>query len=351
MIRAIGCWLLVATLGHAEPSAAWRSQRIEVTGVAAPESLRVVVAFGDDASMAKRPAIGGEWKTLEKQSFAFVPKYPLTPGGKYRVYFEAPASFADVVVPDTRDKTPPVLRQVFPSGDSIPENTLRFYLVFSKPMSRSEAYARVKILDEKGKAVDQPFLELDEELWDAGQTRLTLLIDPGRIKQEVKPRLDLGPVFQAGKKFTIVVDGRWPDTTGTMLGNEWRRQITATAPQTKAPSPKDWKITPPAAGRDSLIVSFPVAMDESLLSRTLSVVDASGSPIAGKATIDKHESRWSFAPDKPWKAGTQQIRLDWKLEDTCGNAIERPFEAEEIPQGLRPAAPTKFSLIPFKVGQ
>ena len=346
MNRALIIVLLFAATVIAEPKAVWRD-RLEVTGVSTADALRVVVVSGDASTIAKRPAIVGDWKSFGKEAFAFVPKYPLVPGGNYRVYFDADTKFADVALPDLRDKTPPVLKQIFPSSDTIPENTLRFYLVFSKSMSRGEAYTRVKILDEKGKAVDQPFLELEEELWDADQKRLTLLIDPGRIKQEVKPRLDLGPVFQAGKKFTIVVDGRWPDSTGAVLGNDWRRQITAGEPRAVAPTPKDWKVAAPSESKSPLSITFPVSMDESLLQRTLTVLDNAGSEILGKVVVEKNETVWKFVPIQPWKAGRFAIRLDWKLEDVSGNAIERPFESEETPVGKK-IVPTKSSLIPFE---
>jgi len=47
--------------------------------------------------------------------------------------------------------------RVFPSADKLPENHLRFYLHFSAPMNRGEAYAHLKLLDENGKEVARPF--------------------------------------------------------------------------------------------------------------------------------------------------------------------------------------------------
>ena len=64
----------------------------------------------------------------------------------------------------------------------------KFYLHFSAPMSRGEAYANIHLLDADGKPVEHAFLELEQELWDPAMKRFTLLIDPGRIKQGLKPR-------------------------------------------------------------------------------------------------------------------------------------------------------------------
>ena len=57
------------------------------------------------------------------------------------------------------------MTHVYPSRAMLPENLLRLYIHFSAPMSRGEAYRRIRLLDATGKPVDDPFLELDEELW------------------------------------------------------------------------------------------------------------------------------------------------------------------------------------------
>ena len=51
---------------------------------------------------------------------------------------------------------PTVVEAVYPTAERLPENQLKFYLHFSAPMSRGEAYRRVQLLDEKGKAVELP---------------------------------------------------------------------------------------------------------------------------------------------------------------------------------------------------
>ena len=98
---------------------------------------------------------------------------------------------------------------VWPSRELLPENLLRFYVSFSAPMSRGEAYRRIKLLDAStGKPVDAPFLELDEELWSPDGTRFTLLFDPGRIKRGLRPREEVGPVLEAGKSYSLMIETR-----------------------------------------------------------------------------------------------------------------------------------------------
>jgi hypothetical protein len=70
-----------------------------------------------------------------------------------------------------------------------------------------------------------PFLEIDEELWDDSMTRLTLFIEPGRIKRGVKPLEDIGPALEEGKSYTLVIDAAWQDGHGRSLKESFRKQF------------------------------------------------------------------------------------------------------------------------------
>src|SRR4029077_16843257 len=108
---------------------------------------------------------------------------------------EAKVVTLEITVPESAAGKPTEVTHVYPTATALPENQLKFYIHFSAPMGRGEAYEHVHLLDAKGRRDDLPFLELAEELWDASGKRLTLLIDPGRIKRGLKPREDLGPVL------------------------------------------------------------------------------------------------------------------------------------------------------------
>jgi len=91
------------------------------------------------------------------------------------------------------------VQHVFPSAAALPANQLKFYVQFSAPMSRGEAWKHIRLLNHEGKPVDLPFLELDQELWDPNYQRLTILFDPGRIKRGLLPREEAGPIIEQGK--------------------------------------------------------------------------------------------------------------------------------------------------------
>ena len=53
-------------------------------------------------------------------------------------------------------------------------------------MNRGDVYRQIQMIElAENQTVQWPFLEMGEELWNQDMTRLTLLIDPGRIKRGV----------------------------------------------------------------------------------------------------------------------------------------------------------------------
>ena len=233
-----------------------------------------------------------------------------------------------------------VVTSIAPSTDRVPENLLKFYLYFSNPMSRGEVYDRIRLIHDDGKVVDHPFLRLGEELWDPTGTRLTVLIDPGRIKRGLKPREELGPVLEAGRSYTLVIDAAWPDAEGDPLGAEFRKKFRAGPADEVQPDPKTWTFDrPQPSTRDPLTLTFPGPIDRALLESALTLVDPRGEAVDGHLSIEANETRWRFTPDAPWLAGAYQLVVDIDLEDLAGNSIGRPFEvdvARETP--IRPDA-------------
>jgi hypothetical protein len=284
------------------------------------------------------PALLGAYR-IEDGSLRFEPRFPLAPGVRYQVVFEPALVLTraalkektlekDLLLPKPKTE-PTVVTQVFPTADQLPENQLKFYIHFSAPMSRGDAYKHIKLLNDKGKAVDLPFLDLDQELWDSTAQRLTVFCDPGRIKRGLKPREEFGPVLEEGKSYTLLIDRDLEDANGNRLKESFKKTIKALAPDDKQPDSKTWKVQAPAAGtRAPLIVTFPKSMDNALSQRLVWVIDDHGRRLAGAVAVTEKETVWQFTPEKAWEAGTYQLVADTRLEDLAGNSIARPFEVD-----------------------
>ncbi len=299
-----------------------------------------------DSPATDRPPMLGRYQ-LDGDSLRFSPRFPLDLGRTYVATFQPsriPGGSGAAMVWSHLDRKPDrpatVVTRVTPSANKVPENLLKFYLYFSSPMSRGEVYDRVRLLKADGQPVDQPFLRLGEELWDPTGTRLTLLLDPGRIKQGLKPREEFGPILEAGRTYTLVIDAAWLDADGNPLGTSFRKTFQAEAADEIQPDPKTWKFTrPPVSTREPLEIHFPEPLDRALIESGLTLVDARGAEIVGKLEIDQDETRWRFTPEAPWLAGSYTLEIDNELEDLAGNNLRRPFEIDiQRDTPLRPDA-------------
>jgi hypothetical protein len=260
-----------------------------------------------------------------------------------------PPVVADFKVPSRKPSAPSGVTGVFPSAAVLPENLLRFYIHFSAPMSRGQAYRNIHLVESTGRAIDLPFLELDEELWSRDGLRFTLLFDPGRIKRGLKPREELGPVLEAGRTYELVIDSAWLDAEGKPLSKPFRKSFRVTEPDDRSPDPKQWRIKPPAAGgRERLELRFPESLDRALLDRMIRVQDASGRAIEGNLSVAEHETFWTFEPLAAWKTGDYRLVIGTDLEDLAGNSVARPFEVDVVTPLTTRVSPARVE-IPFQV--
>jgi len=314
------------------------------------------VFTGSSARPAGRTMLGTY--ALTDGGLRFEPRFPLAArqdyGAVFRLDLISPCDGTAAVTRDfhlAEDRPTgraTAVEQVFPTADVLPENLLKFYVRFSAPMSRG-AYRHVRLLDSKGAAVDLPFLEIAEELWNPDGTRLTLLFDPGRIKRGVKPREDVGAALKEGETYTLVIDSAWPDADGHPLGAEHRKTFRVGPPDEGQPDLERWKLIPPAAGTpDPLSVRFDEALDHAMLERVLSVQTADGDTVPGTASVEAGEQEWRFRPEGLWTGGRYSLVVETTLEDVAGNSIGRAFEVAADRADEKPAA--AVVTIPFTVG-
>lgn len=217
---------------------------------------------------------------------------------------------------------PPTVLTVYPSGASIPENLLRFYIEFSEPMARGNAYPSIQLLGANGKQIEAPLLNLRRELWDSEQRRLTVLLDPGRVKRGVGPNLQHGRPLTAGDTIRLIVTPDIKSADGQLLTQAYEKRFRVAEARTDAIDPTQWYIDlPEPRTSQPLRLRFQRSLDAALLQHSLSVQDANGKPIEGTIRIRKNESVWEFIPAADWRAGDHWLEVANRLEDVAGNKI------------------------------
>ena len=321
--------------------------------------LAVYAETGGSSSTSDHPPMLGRY-SIQKGLLSFEPQFPLEPGVAYRAEFRPDhlpgtqsSKGAPIVavfkLPAMSDGPRTVVKQIFPSSPTLPENLLKFYVHFSAPMSRGQIYEHIRLRDDLGKEIELPFLEIDEELWDPAMTRLTLFIDPGRIKRGVLPLEEIGPALEAGKSYSLIIKSDWKDGTGKPLQAAFEKRFQVVAPDRDPPDPGRWQIQTPRAGTlEPLQVAFSEPMDQALAQRVIRVVADLGKEVAGDVTLQDQEQRWVFVPNNAWRSGTYQVLVPTTVEDLAGNNIGKPFEVDLF-EGVQRRLATPTVKLPFEV--
>lgn len=319
----------------------WRRDAVEVHGVPDAAGVRDLASQFRVSVAGKDIAMPGSYE-VAGSTVRFRPRFPLQDGMAYEARWGT-VTGTHTVPKVVRTATARVER-MYPSSDTLPANQLKLYLHFSVPMSRGEAWRRIHLIDDAGKEVALPFLEIEEELWDREAKRLTVLFDPGRIKRGLVPHNEVGPALVEGRKYRIVVDGEWPDAHGTAMAEGFVKAFTVVPADRTPPTLSGWKV---AAGA-SLTVDLPEPLDAALLQRLMWVVDAKGERVDGEVRLENEETRWVFTPAVAWTPGNYQLVVGTILEDLAGNRIDRPFDVDSF-ERVEMRLTTKTKSIPFTV--
>ena len=95
--------------------------------------------------------------------------------------------------------------RIYPTTDSVPLNLLKMTLEFDHPMDKSRSFDHLSFYSE-GEELGLPFLDLQTELWNLERTRLTLWLDPGRIKQGLIPNERDGNPLKSERIYRFQLD-------------------------------------------------------------------------------------------------------------------------------------------------
>ncbi|MEL6167472.1 MAG: hypothetical protein AAFR35_02190 [Pseudomonadota bacterium] len=216
---------------------------------------------------------------------------------------------------------------IYPTASELPENILRFYVYFPRPMAATAGLDDVRLLDAKGFPVNGVFLPNRDNLWSPDRQRLTLLLDPGRVKTGLSAHEAMGRALVVGQSYTLEVSGEILDASDCALGTDRQHSFSVIAADLSAPNPADWSLTTPRAETtEPVIVDLATAHDHLSLAYRLRVVDAASNIVPGSIALGPDETSWLFSPRTPWRAASYALLVDERLEDLAGNRPGRLFD-------------------------
>lgn len=280
---------------------------------------------------SQTPVLGRS--TVSENHYTFQPVIAFTQGETYEIRVGG-ESMAQFTVPFQHSAEAPKLLRIYPTSDSVPENLLKMHFYFDRPM---QAVGKVLHFitvteDATGDSVSI-FLDMEAELWNSTHDRLTLWLDPGRIKTDLIPNREKGLPLIQGKSYTIRVSADWKAANGQKLEVESTKSLRVHARDDKRPNIGDWRLElPKSNSRDPLRIVFNEILDSDLAVETLSVQTADGRSVAGNYRLLEGETAVTFTPDSVWSSGRYILKVESRLEDLAGNNLNRLFDTD-VQQG------------------
>ena len=326
----------------------WEGQK--AVGISIPKNLTETAASN---ALSVRLAGAGEQTTIlgdydiREETILFKPLIPFTPGLSYHIFVDT-VFMGGVTIPQPENTEKPVLLSIYPTPDTLPENLLKMYLQFSKPMRAGNSLQYITLIDAHNDTLPAPFLALQPELWNKEGTLLTLWLDPGRIKKDLQPNQALGAPLSAGENITLVIAPTWKDRDGFPLDQEYTRHFYVSSGDRSLPVPDVWDLKIPEAGtQQSLEISFGEPLDYALLQETISIQGEEGGTVPGSISLENGERKLYFIPQDVWKKGSYRIQVESRLEDLAGNNLNRPFEVDN--ENYQPGDEQEFYEVKFEV--
>lgn len=267
----------------------------------------------------------------------FTPRLPPVPGTVLAVVGRdqrADAGWRELTRLDVPPRPAPtrhhtaVVSEIEPVVDEVPTNLLRFTIEFSAPMETGTAAGHLRLVDEGGDELRGTLLEMPPELWDREGRRLTVLLEPGRIKRGLQPNLQAGPPLREGARVTLVVDAGILDADGLPLQGGATRSYRIGKAVRGRVDPALWIISRPSAPGEPVVVAFDRPLDRTLALGCLRIVDESEVIVPGRVAVDPAGLAWRFWPADPDLDGGFRLEIETRLEDLAGNSVGRLFDRD-----------------------
>jgi hypothetical protein len=209
---------------------------------------------------------------------------------------------------------------IWPAAHWLPANILRFYVQFSEPAEAVFDRVQLRLATATGALVPDAFLVLNEELWSPDGRRLTVLMEPGRIKRGMGPDSKHEPALVPGRSYLLEVG-----TGGRVLS-----KVFGVLPPVMEPLLEThWRVSPPPVGsRLALEVTFDRVMDNAIVTDEIQVQIQA---------LTDDSRKLVFRPLSRWEEAEYHLVLSRRFEDVCGNrlgeALDHLLAARQRPRG------------------
>ena len=219
--------------------------------------------------------------------------------------------------------------RISPQAKVLPANTLRFYIHFPRSGEAHFDRDHLWLLNEEEQVVRAPFLVLPYELWSVDGRRLTVLMEPGRIKRGLGADPSHEPALVVGRTYSLVV---------TALGQTARHTFRVSDPVLDAVDETQWHLISPTVGSfDPAVVHFDRVMDAALCKDEIEVLTPAGEAVQTRVSLAPDGTAAQVIPSHPWRPGEHSLVVSERFEDVCGNRLGEALD-HDLSAGGRPRA-------------
>jgi hypothetical protein len=184
----------------------------------------------------------------------------------------------------------------------------------------------IKLTNKEGENITGVFYENQYELWDINRTKVTLIIDPGRVKTGLSANRLMGRAFVEGEEYTLTVDSLLLDFNDQQLARSFSKTFVAVKEDRTPPRVELWHYNvPKSKSKQKLVIDFNDKIDH-ISAQTLIRITYKGKTVEGEILLKNQEQQSVFEPKKQWKKGTYKIEVSPSLEDIATNSMNQVFD-------------------------
>ena len=181
--------------------------------------------------------------------------------------------------------------RISPRAKILPANTLRFYIHFPRPGEAHFDRNHLWLLDDEEQVVPDPFLVLSQELWSVDGRRLTILMEPGRIKRGLGGDPPHEPALVVGRTYSVVI---------AALGQTARHIFRVSDPVREPVDETLWRLVAPTVeSLDPAVVHFDRVMDATLCEDEIGVMTHSGRIVQTRGVARSGRNCGAAHPEPP----------------------------------------------------
>ncbi len=281
--------------------------------------------ISEDNIVSATPMIGKITST--DTSVSFTPIVPFGWEEEYTLVYDGVIEYFKIKLPI--DYKSLEVEKIYPSIGKLPSNVLKWYVKFSRPISETNVYDHIRIINANGDTLSRATLPLQNALISEKGTLLTIWVEPGRQKRGLGPNETLGAVFEKDHSYSLIISKTLKDDQGIKMKEDYVHSFEIIEADRTKPNVNNWKLLlPKVKSLEKLRVNVIKPLDFGSTNGSVKLMNDNNEEVRGTWHMENDETHLVFTPSDIWKKGAYKVLFDHKIEDLAGNNLKRLFDQE-----------------------